>query len=311
MSLIETIPQRGAALLMAATLAGNAPDDHLLEIRCLDREWKPGPREWFPVGDYRQAAAFAIESGAEHNAYVGALPRVRRGGGREDVAESWVLWAEIDAEDAVTRFSAFAVKPSILVLSGTPGHALGVWQLREPLPAGEIKPANRRLAYALGADLSATDCARVLRVPGTLNHKTDRPQPVACVAIDAYSYRAAEIVGGLPDPPERRRPSRVSAPLRADDPLATIPAEVYVPMLTGREIGRDGMIRCPFHGDGEERTPSLHVYPDDRGWFCFACERGGSIFDLGSELWGLATRGADFHELRRRLAAELLLRTAS
>lgn len=85
-----------------------------------------------------------------------------------------------------------------------------------------------------------------------------------------------------------------------------IPATTYVPLLTGREIGREGKVRCPFHGDGEERTPSLHCYDDDGGWFCFGCERGGSIIDLGAELYSIEPRGTGFHEIRRRLAADLL-----
>jgi hypothetical protein len=42
------------------------------------------------------------------------------------------------------------------------------------------------------------------------------------------------------------------------------------------------------------------------GWYCFSCKRGTSVYDLAGPLWGLATRGADFLELRRRLHALLL-----
>jgi hypothetical protein len=89
----------------------------------------------------------------------------------------------------------------------------------------------------------------------------------------------------------------------SSDVLLAIPAEIYIPVLCGRGPGRDHKISCPFHDDG---TPSLHVYPGDRGWACFGCGRGGSIYDFGSELWGIGTRGAEFVELRRRLAGELL-----
>jgi len=54
----------------------------------------------------------------------------------------------------------------------------------------------------------------------------------------------------------------------------------------------------------EDRTPSLHVYEDpQRGWFCFGCARGGSIYDLAGLLLGRSTRGEDFIELRRELTA--------
>jgi hypothetical protein len=54
----------------------------------------------------------------------------------------------------------------------------------------------------------------------------------------------------------------------------------------------------------EDRTPSLHVYDDPgRGWFCFGCGRGGSIYDLASLLWRRETHGREFIELRRELEA--------
>jgi hypothetical protein len=39
----------------------------------------------------------------------------------------------------------------------------------------------------------------------------------------------------------------------------------------------------------------------ERGWICYSCRRGGSIYDLAAELWGVGTRGGEFIELRRRL----------
>ena len=79
----------------------------------------------------------------------------------------------------------------------------------------------------------------------------------------------------------------------------------YVQALTGVEVPHHGTINCPLPGH-DDRTPSFHAYPDPgRGWYCFGCCRGGTIYDLGAELWGIGTRGSYFHELRRRLAREL------
>ena len=48
----------------------------------------------------------------------------------------------------------------------------------------------------------------------------------------------------------------------------------------------------------------MHVYDDPgRGWYCFGCGRGGSIYDLASLLWERPARGRDFIELRRELEA--------
>ncbi len=118
-------------------------------------------------------------------------------------------------------------------------------------------------------------------------------------------------MGELPDPvaPKRGKRPHVAPPGDLHDPLAAIAPPVYVELLTGRERGSDGKIACPFHDD---RTPSLEVYDDPaRGWFCFGCERGGTIIDFGAALYGIEPRGASFGELRRRLAAGLLGRAAA
>jgi hypothetical protein len=109
-----------------------------------------------------------------------------------------------------------------------------------------------------------------------------------------------------------RRPppkcSQVSVGLVADG-LQRVPADVYVPLLTGRAPNQAGYISCPLHhGDND---PSLKVYADGRGWFCYGCHRGGTIIDLAAGLWGLGTRGDDYLEVRRRLAAVLAREVAT
>lgn len=47
--------------------------------------------------------------------------------------------------------------------------------------------------------------------------------------------------------------------------------------------------RCPFHAD---RTPSFAVYPDGRGWYCFACHRGGDAAALYQRLYNVPIREA-------------------
>jgi hypothetical protein len=98
-----------------------------------------------------------------------------------------------------------------------------------------------------------------------------------------------------------------SAPAdRHDDRMLEIAPVDYVQALTGIEIPRSGVIRCPLP-DHDERTPSFKVYEGpERGWHCFGCGRGGTIYDLGAALWGISTRGSAFHDLRRELARELL-----
>jgi hypothetical protein len=151
--------------------------------------------------------------------------------------------------------------------------------------------------------MKAVDAARILRVPGTLNHKHDPP-----VSVNTPYYRrtpilsVAAIVGGLPDPYApivRRRPR---PDVKSDDPLLGISADRYYTVLTGRPVTR-GNVQCPFHGDGRERSPSLRLY--ETTWYCFSCCQGGSIYQFGARLWGMGTRGEDFKRLRERLTDAL------
>jgi hypothetical protein len=78
-----------------------------------------------------------------------------------------------------------------------------------------------------------------------------------------------------------------------------------IPLLRGFRKSRP----CLFHDD---RSPSLHVYLEPgRGWYCFGCGRGGSIYDLAALLSGRETRGSDFSEVRRELRELIVAAQAS
>lgn len=306
---MTAIPQRDAAYLWLAAIAGSDRTGYL-ELRAKRPEgmaqsyWRtdrPGP-----LADHLLSAA------RTRDVYVGAAPRDRRAGTADAVPQTHVLWVDCDTPAAVHALSAFQPAPSLIVLTGsvTDGvpHAQALWQLRGGLAADHAERANRRLAHALGADMRATDRARILRPPGSRNWKHEPARPVVCIRCEATSFAPAEIVGDLPDPPQRRatapRPAPRAAVAREADALDAIPATEYVPALLGVEVSRDGKVRCPFHDD---RTPSLHCYDDpDRGWCCFGCGKGGTIIDFGAALYGIEPRGRGYHDIRRRLGDALL-----
>lgn len=290
-------------------LFGAEPAGSFAELRWRLRDGRMG-REFVGLADHRRLAAMIVALGAKTDCYVGVCPRVRQAGDRDAVERGHVLWVDCDDEPAIAALERFEPAPSMVIRSGGGGrHAY--WSLWPPLSPAWLERANRRMAYALGGDARATDCARILRPPGTFNFKTGSPVPVELERLNVEVYEARAIVEGLPDPPAPRRRERPPAARPAsDDPLLAIPPPAYVEALTGREVGRDGKMRCPFHDD---RTPSLHVYDDpERGWACFgACDRGGTIIDFGAALWEISPRGAGYHELRRRLAGALLGREAA
>jgi hypothetical protein len=147
--------------------------------------------------------------------------------------------------------------------------------------------------------MKATDAARILRPPGTLNHKHDPPTRVTIEHMHPGAVPVAYVVGGLVDP-VTHRPRREPRPssFNSTDPLLGISADTYYATLTGRPVTR-GNVLCPFHLEGKERSPSMRLY--DTTWFCWGCNAGGSIYQFGSHLWDIPTRGADFRQLRGRL----------
>lgn len=301
--------QVGALRLQLALVAGNAPPAALLEVRAKT----PGgmAQRFFGVRDLDAAAAHIRDRAGRGDTYLGAAPRDRAEGGAAAVSASYALWCDLDRPDARAALDGFDPPPSMIVATGTPGHLHAWWQLSEPLPAAMIAGANRRLAHALDGDSASCDVARVLRPCATLSHKTNPPRPVTCEQVaPGRAYTAEQVVGRLPDPPERR-PTPAPRPARAGgagpDPLADLPAALYVEALTGATVPHDGMIRCPLPGH-HDRTPSFHAGgPDPTAWRCFGCEQAGGPYELAALLAGLPLplRGPDYITVRRELSLRL------
>ena len=305
-----TIDRHETAVRFLAVLAGSAGHGELLELRHrLDDGERMGQAFERPTR-VRRFAARAIALGRRTDVYVGCAPRTRRHGGRAAVERAFVLWADCDGETAVAALGCFEPAPAVVIASGTGSNCHAYWPLDRPLGSDELERANRRLAYALGADPVSADAARILRVPGTLSHKHQPPTAVDAIRLDAERrVPVADVVGGLPDPPAPARGSATPAEARGDDPLLQIAPDVYVRLLLGLEVPRHRKVRCPFH---EDRHASLHVYETaERGWYCFgACRRGGTIYDLAAPLYGYAARGEDFLRLRAELRRLFGLETA-
>lgn len=58
----------------------------------------------------------------------------------------------------------------------------------------------------------------------------------------------------------------------------------------GFQPSRSGFLRCPFHSG--DHTASLKIYPDNRGWYCFGCGKGGGVVKFVMELYDLDFRRA-------------------
>jgi hypothetical protein len=286
-------------------IAGREPGARLLEIRFALRHRDMG-RVFVGAQSAPGAARFIRRLAARTDVYVGVALRTRATGGRDAVDRAHLAFVEIDRPDALARLDDFEHPPTMIITSGTPGHAHAYWTLTRPVSVSELEQANRLLADHLGADLASTDVARILRPPASWNHKHEPPAPVELVEVEpTRRYDVEVLVDGLvgrPGTPPHGSPGvRRAARTEIDRFLLAIPAAEYAQKLAGRSPSRAGKIHCPFHHD---RTPSLQLY-DDGTWYCYgACLAGGSIYDFASRLWGIETKHRAFLELRARLASE-------
>jgi hypothetical protein len=290
-------------------LAGPAPGARLLEIRFALRHRDMG-RLFIAAHSAPGASRLIQRLAFRTDVYVGVCLRSRRAGGRDAIDRSHLAFVEIDAPDAVERLRDFTHPPSMIVSSGTHGHAHAYFVLSAPVAVPELERTNRRIAHALGGDLASVDAARIFRPPATWNHKHTPPAQVELVELEpSRRYDVNRLVDGLADPqrPRARDPveSRRTARTEVDRLLLAIPAVKYVRVITGVSPNRAGKIHCPFH---EDRTPSLQLY-DDGSWYCFgSCQAGGSIFDFAAHAWQMDAKGATFLRLRARLVEEFLPR---
>jgi hypothetical protein len=287
--------------------------------RFFDVRWRsphaPMCRRFLATAAVRDAARLITRMAVSGDVYVGVAPRSGRShGGRAAVERSHLAWVESDDSSTAARLLSFSYPPTMIIASGTPGHLQLYWRLSRAFPIAEVEVANRRLALALAGDTGCADGARILRPPGTLNHKHNPPRPVVLQVFRAdVSCTLAQLLHGLPESAgpvvaEARLSGRRTGRTRVDRELLSIPAAEYVRVLTGLAANREGKILCPFHSD---RDPSLQLYPDG-GFYCFGsgCRRGGTIFDFAGHLWEISPKGAGFLELRRRLAQRFALTAA-
>ncbi len=129
---------------------------------------------WPAQGD--DAAAYLLEeSEAGRDAYFG-VHLFRHAGTRkaENAAEVQALWVDGDGALVPETWP----QPTAVVES-SPGRHHFYWRLTRPLAPEEAAQLNKRLCYGMGGDKGKWGLGTVLRAPGTLNYKRDRPTLVA------------------------------------------------------------------------------------------------------------------------------------
>lgn len=282
-------------------LFGDAPTGSYIEVR-FRTETGMG-RAFYGTTDLYRAATMILRLAPTTDVYVGVLPRARQASGRDAlVAKARLLWTDCDKPSSVAALADFTPEASLVVASGSGTNRHAYWLLKESVSCSIIENANHAIASALGSDVACSDAARILRPP-SLNHKHAPPSAVVLIRCELLRPYALEEI--VPLPAEYTAASNAAittgAARQGDDALLQIAPARYVEELSGARVGSSRKIACPFHPDD---TPSLHVYRDPaRGWYCYGCRRGGSIYDFAALSFGMTTDGQHFPALRDRLLA--------
>lgn len=193
-------------------------------------------REWLSPSEAVRALPVLLPEWSRRgwHSYFGVLPRIRRGGTVGDIGHGAAVWVDLDtrpedappglmsseiarltALEAHRRLSRVPWQPSAVVLTGGGAHAY--WILSEPEPPHVCADLTRRMAAVVGGDMKACDPARILRLPGSLNHKYSPKYPARIVAMRDGGYHAADFHDELPEwmpSPGKRTTTRKGNPAR-------------------------------------------------------------------------------------------------
>lgn len=179
----------------------------LIELRAL-----PSKSQGFFRRDDTPPINHFLHLHSSENVYFGVATRREPGGGSlANCVELHLLFCDIDFKntsetEARSKLERFPLKPSIVVASGNGLHIY--FLLKEPLDlqadAERARSLLRGLALALGGDLASAEPARILRVPGTLNHKYEPPRRVLVESFNPERrYNVCDLDDLLPPEPER------------------------------------------------------------------------------------------------------------
>jgi hypothetical protein len=153
------------------------PHGQLIELRAIRPADHHVHQKFFALDAIDDLVGRAFSLVEDHDGYFGVCPRIRSEGSKASVTHAPGLWCDLDfkrfedGEVGVLRqLATFTVQPTWIVATGGGYHAY--WKLRETVAAdAAFERRLRGLVRALNADPAATDRSRVLRVPGTFNHK--------------------------------------------------------------------------------------------------------------------------------------------
>jgi archaellum biogenesis ATPase FlaH len=205
--------------------------EHQVELRALPCKARVFTRTPKAVAD------FLKRNSETNNIYFGVATRAGHGGTKEHCREIPAIWVDVDFKDTPEaefeqRLADFKLSPSVIVASGGGLHVY--WLLKTPVSAQDarVEPILRGLALALGGDLAAAEKARVLRLPGTLNHKYAPPRKVELRA-SPVEWERRYLLEDFSAIADSRPTHAASAPVGTDGKIPEGQRNVHLTSLAG------------------------------------------------------------------------------
>jgi DNA-binding transcriptional regulator GbsR (MarR family) len=169
----------------------------------------PSAKNYFiPLSEIESVPGI-LESHKGENSYFGVATRVDGDGTKNGILQIPALWVELDdkgfseekREEIRQRFKDYPLKVTASIGSGGGSHVY--WLLKEPASPEEILRVEnllKRLALYFNGDRASTDASRILRIPGTLNHKYSPPRKVTVKTFHSErQYLLDDFEGLLPE----------------------------------------------------------------------------------------------------------------
>lgn len=265
--------------------------DGWLTLFSLDRTSGEQHVDWAPISEADKLAILAEERATSCCVWFGVATRKEplghKRGGADECLHIPALWVDLDVEgpnhkgghslpptiDAAKKIiDDFPLPPSAVIRSG--GGLQPWWFLTEPIGVEEARSILRGWG-ATWAELgrrrnwhvdNVFDVARIMRLPGTINHKTT-PTPVTGKVCWERRYNPSDFEPHLLDPPAAPEPGRIPyiGPERPGDAFNAVRRGGDVLAAIGFTLARtdsSGEEHWTRPGKDPKDGASATVYPD-------------------------------------------------
>lgn len=140
----------------------------------------------------------------------------------ENARRTRYAWCDIDAADP----DGYDPQPNIL-WETSPGHFQGIWIWDAKFPSDVAQGYAHSIVYKDGGDKNGWSITKMLRVPGTINHKPEYDRPIVALrSFDSIRQNLPNSVSNYVAAKPRTTVRGRSASSGSLDPLKYDPAEV-------------------------------------------------------------------------------------